>query len=142
MDILIVEDDFYHARRYATALENIGAQCEVSGTLQDAMAMVLRTRYDLIIMDLFLPDGNTISLSDYVRMRYPDTAQLSVTGSSVFACGEHADTMNIDYLLRKPVKIDELVEISRHLCRTTDRIADYTYAQAVPVTPAREAFLT
>ena len=122
MKILIVEDDYYHANRYAEALMKIGAKCEVSRTLQDAMALVLRSRFDLIILDLFLPDGNTISLSDYVRMRHPDTALLSVTGSTVFSRGEHIDTMSSDYLLRKPVKIDELVEIVTYLCRTRPQV--------------------
>lgn len=114
---LIVEDDFAQAELMTKALEGRGFQCDLARTVGDAMSHLLRRRYDLVVLDLFLPDGASVSLSNYVRIRYPSSPILSVTGTSLFANGDHNEAMSADYLLRKPVKSEEIAEIAVYLTR-------------------------
>jgi DNA-binding response OmpR family regulator len=128
MRVLIVEDDPKHANRFKAILSGMGAVCEVVRSVNDAMSIILRRRFDFVLLDLFLPDGNTISLSDYLRMRHPDTAILSITGSGAFANGDHVGVLSSDYILHKPVREADLSAIVAHLVRSnrsdcTSRIA-------------------
>lgn len=115
MRVLIVEDDPQQAEEYRLALAAKAEYCEISRTISDAMSVILRRSFDLVVLDILLPDGNTLSLADYLRMRHPDTAILSITGSNIFPCGDHVGKMSTDYLLRKPLQQHEFAEIACYL---------------------------
>ncbi|WP_299829453.1 response regulator transcription factor [uncultured Roseobacter sp.] len=115
MHILIVEDDLTLANSLKTALELGGAVVDAVRSVADAMSRALRAHYDLVILDLFVIDGATVSFSNFLRMRMPDTPILSITGSSIFANGDHNEAMSADYLIRKPVSPSEVSDIAFYL---------------------------
>lgn len=115
MHILIVEDDLTLANSMKTALELGGAMVDAVRSVADAMSRALRAQYDLVILDLFVIDGATVSFSNFLRMRMPDTPILSITGSSIFANGDHNEAMTADYLIRKPVSPSEVSDIAFYL---------------------------
>lgn len=122
MDVLIVEDDFDQAIEIKEFLRSIDANCEVAQSVKDAMANILRSSFDLIVLDLFLPDGNTASLSDFIRIRHPSTPILFITGSKVMPQGDHVDVLSTDYLLRKPLKEKEFTAIAEYLYQSSGRV--------------------
>ncbi|MDW3181854.1 response regulator transcription factor [Roseobacter sp.] len=115
MHILIVEDDLTLASSLKSALEVGGAAVDAVRSVADAMSRALRAQYDLVILDLFVIDGATVSFSNFLRMRMPDTPILSITGSSIFANGDHTEAMSADYLIRKPVSPSEVSDIAFYL---------------------------
>lgn len=115
MDALIVEDDLMQAREVMNALEGAGINCDYANSTHDAMAMVRRAPYDLIILDVFVNDGMTADFSAFIKMRHPQTAILAITGSGIFEKGEYINAMSVDYLMRKPVSLGDLVEVSKYL---------------------------
>lgn len=119
MRVLIVEDDLDQALEIKGFLRKINAQCEVAQSIKDGMANILRMSFDLIVLDLMLPDGNTASLSHIIRLRHPDTPILFITGYKVMPKGEYVDVLSSDFLLRKPLKEREFIAIAEHLCRTS-----------------------
>ena len=115
MHILIVEDDLTLANSLKGALEIGGAVVDTVRSVADAMSCALRVKYDLVILDLFVIDGATVSFSNFLRMRTPETPILSITGSCIFANGDHNDAMSADYLIRKPVSPTEVSDIAFYL---------------------------
>lgn len=58
MKILLVEDDQPLAQGLATSLEDAGLLVEIAGDGRTADFLISTERYDAIILDLGLPDGN------------------------------------------------------------------------------------
>lgn len=66
--ILLVEDNEIIAKGLVFSLEQNSFAVEVAYTYHDAMDLINRNVYDLIILDITLPDGNGIDLGRYVKM--------------------------------------------------------------------------
>ncbi|ARE41976.1 hypothetical protein RGUI_3835 [Rhodovulum sp. P5] len=114
---MIVEDDLRQAGAYVGALKDSLDGCEVAVTLADARARIMRKRFDLVVLDLFLPDGDTVALSHDIKLRHPQTPIISITATDVFAWGNRYPTMmRTDFLLRKPVAMGELARLASLLC--------------------------
>ncbi|WP_172841194.1 response regulator [Rhodovulum sp. P5] len=108
MKVLIVEDDLEQANAYVKALEAHFDSCEVALTIEDATEKVTQRQFDLVVLDLFLPDGTSVALAHQIRLRNATTAILSV---SVADPTEQVDfypyVMSSDHFLRKPVPMGE-----------------------------------
>lgn len=68
-NLLLIEDDFHIGEKlYNTAkdLEVINS-VQLSSNLKDGMAKLIEKDYDLIILDLSLPDGNGIELLRWLK---------------------------------------------------------------------------
>ena len=77
---LIVEDEEFVAAAEAKLLQRSGAIVEVVGTVLDARRSLARNDYDLLIVDLGLPDGNGVSVVDAAMCLNARPAVLVVTG--------------------------------------------------------------
>ena len=60
--ILIVDDDKMFGRFVLAALESKGHDVDWAGSIQDALGSMYAARYDLVVIDLRLPDGNGLQL--------------------------------------------------------------------------------
>jgi len=118
MRVLLVDDDFDFLWPTKSHFEQRGAVVDTARSVAEAMKLGIRRHYDLFVLDLFLTDGTSTSLSSFFRMRTPEVPILSVTGYGVFANGEHHEVLNTDYLVRKPIAPSELVAIAFHLAGT------------------------
>ena len=69
MKILIVEDDRSLSRSINDYLKLEGHICEVSQTLGDALQKTSVNKYDCLILDIGLPDGNGLDLIREMKTR-------------------------------------------------------------------------
>ena len=123
MKALIVEDDPELGYLWSEALDEIGASCEVARSNKDAMSLALRQKFDLIVLDLFIEDGTTVGISDWLSIRMPEVPILMITGSNMFPNGEHTQVApGVRWLLRKPVKVVDLQVIAQHLCAAKQKV--------------------
>ncbi len=65
--ILLLEDDVALGNGIRLALEGDGVHIRLCRTLAEGKAAVLETRYDLLILDVNLPDGSGLELLEQVR---------------------------------------------------------------------------
>ena len=75
INILLVEDEKTHVRLIQRAFESRAGEVRltVAGTLQEGRALLAQSLPDLVIADLFLPDGKGTELlpADKVECRFP-----------------------------------------------------------------------
>jgi PAS domain S-box-containing protein len=83
LHILLVEDDPGYAgllTRFLQSEHPLGSQFIWAETLEDALAHLQSIRFDVILLDLSLPDSIGLSTFLDVEKRAPDTAVIVLTG--------------------------------------------------------------
>ncbi len=106
--ILIVEDDALLNKTLAYNLSSDG--CDVTPALnaKTAAALLAGTEYDLVLLDINLPDGNGYDLCRLVKPEHPDTVVIFLTAND-----QESDQLRgyeagaVDYIT-KPFSIEAL----------------------------------
>src|SRR5881394_3880369 len=116
LSLLVVEDERPLARLWASELEKI-VEPTISESLEDARGKLRGRSFDVILLDLNLPDGSGLDLLSEVASRGDDTAVIILTAnadlnSAIVALRHGA----YDYLT-KPCRIAELEQHLLHLAQ-------------------------
>lgn len=94
MDVLIVESQKDLGMLWKAHMERQGMQVTLACSHQEAIQNLTDHAPDMIILDLVLPDGNALAISDFAGYRHPDARVIFVTNTSFFSDGSifaHAD---------------------------------------------------
>lgn len=115
--ILIAEDDMYLREGLYELLtkENYEPTCAIN--CADAKAVFVENPFDLVILDVMLPDGNGLDLCGYIRSTGADVPILFLT-----ACDEEFQIVRgldagADDYVTKPFRLLELLSRIRALLR-------------------------
>jgi DNA-binding response OmpR family regulator len=117
MRIILVEDDSRLSRFLAEGLEAAGFAVDQFAEGGDAEAAVQAVPYDLMILDLGLPDGDGLALLERLRAAGRTLPVLVLTARG--SLGERVDGLNRgadDYVV-KPCALPELVARAKALLR-------------------------
>jgi DNA-binding response OmpR family regulator len=123
MRILVVEDNLRLAELVSEGLVAAGYVTDVAFTVGDAESFVQSVNYDLIVLDLWLPDGSGRVLLRSLRSRGHSTPVLVATAridvpNRIETLEEGAD----DYL-GKPFCMEELIARVRAILRRPPQLA-------------------
>ena len=107
--ILIVDDDPGFRKLLETILKGEGYQVEGAGSFFDARSAGARRKFDLVISDLKLPDGDGIQVLRWWKENWPDTPLLMITAFGSVATAVEAMKLGAaDYLSKPLASPDEL----------------------------------
>ena len=81
MKILVVEDDCLFSHTLCYNLTTAGYIVDAAITKADAEKFCRKQEYDLIVLDVNLPDGNGFDFCQQQKERYPDTAVIFLTAN-------------------------------------------------------------
>jgi DNA-binding response OmpR family regulator len=117
--ILLVEDDDRLANVYETRLQAEGFKTKRVANGEDALAMALQIKPDLILLDVMMPKVSGFDVLDILR-NTPETTNMKIimlTALSQDSDRERAKSLGVDdYLIKSQVVIADVVDkINEHL---------------------------
>jgi CheY-like chemotaxis protein len=113
--VLIIEDDEDTRFVYSVLLQIEGYLVTSVGTMAEGLAHVLSTDYDLIIMDVRLPDGDGVELCGQIRSFNRITPIMFVSAAAYQKDVERGMESGAQAYLTKPASADELLEKVKYL---------------------------
>ena len=123
-NILMVEDDSTIAFAVKYAVEQEGFNLDISENLENARKIVNSKEYDLILLDVMLPDGNGYEFLKQLREHDEDTPVIFLT-----ACDEEVNiVMGLDIggddYITKPFRVSELISRINAILRRKGKSQD------------------
>ena len=115
--ILIVEDETKVAQAVREGLEAEGLQPVVAGTCAEAIGLVQQQPFDVMLLDLNLPDGDGLNLLQSLRRQGMETSVLVLTARDTIAHRVEGLDRGADDYLVKPFAFPELLARLRALLR-------------------------
>ena len=122
--ILVVDDEARLRRSLALLLDMPGREIDECGTGAEAMSALSRQRYDLLLLDLRLPDMTGLDLMDWLGARLPSMTVIVVSADDVIDSAIGALRRGAYDFVRKPYQPEELLRTvdnalqRKHLERT------------------------
>ena len=121
--VLVVDDDPGLQELFRTFLKKIGFSRVVVGTAKDAMTSLRKQKFDLMFLDLQLPDAPGDQVYKTAKQIDPDLNVVVVTGYPDSEMLDRILQVSPVTVLKKPLKIEQLnqtVKILGHSSRKTD----------------------
>ena len=108
--VLVVEDNHALSETIKDVLETNGHKCDIRHNIKFAKEFLIKTKPDIIILDYFLPDGNSISLIKFIQ------TELNLNIPIIGISGINEDFLKVKVLeagahdhINKPFQINELL---------------------------------
>lgn len=108
MKILIVEDEIELLDSMASYLKNEDFICETANSFFDAEDKIVSFNYDIIILDITLPDGSGIDLLKLVKEQSSKTGVLIVSAKNSLDDKLKGLDLGADDYITKPFHLAEL----------------------------------
>ena len=114
LSLLVVEDEQALARLWASELDRL-AEITLAHTIEEGRQKLRGRGFDVILLDLHLPDGSGLDLLREVNGRGDDTAVILLTGNADLNSAIQAVRHGAYDYLTKPCRIVELEQILERL---------------------------
>lgn len=105
MRILVVEDDRFLNSTLCYNLTTVGYQVDAALTKADAIGQTEKQNYELIVLDVNLPDGNGFDFCREIKERRPDTAVIFLTANDMESDMLKGFELGADDYVTKPFPI-------------------------------------
>lgn len=113
LTVLLVDDDEDVSLTLSSQLEVLGCRVDVANCSRDALSTVASNHYDLLVLDVELPDGQGPELALALRAARPSLRRSRIA----IVSGHPAPKLlpvGVDEWLRKPVRLDRLNTLLAH----------------------------
>ncbi|UCF85467.1 MAG: response regulator [Desulfobacteraceae bacterium] len=115
MDVLVAENDVSALLHIAELIQSWGHSAEKSETAQDALDKVRKKMFDLVLLDMSLPDITAQEMIRKLKELRPEIGIVTMTETSTKELEREIRTLGIVYYMSKPVSENELKEILDHI---------------------------
>ncbi|MBU2497444.1 MAG: response regulator [Proteobacteria bacterium] len=123
MKVLVVEGDPSLAGFFKALIENWGHQAERCVGGRDALRMFKRNAYDLVLLEVLLPDMRGDELISRIKEVYPETGFVAMTDKNSRELEALVRQQGILYYMVKPFEIESLNALLEHLSRKSQKSA-------------------
>lgn len=117
MKLLLVEDQIELNKAIAQALNKDGLLCEATTNFQEADEKIAMYSYDVLIVDINLPDGNGLELIQRMKHANPATGIIVISARNSLDNKIEGLELGADDYLTKPFDVAELIARVHSLLR-------------------------
>ena len=109
--VLLVEDNAVNQKLALRLLSQMGYQADVAANGIEAVEAVARQEYDLVLMDVQMPEMDGLQATREIRARQPDDGPriVAMTANAMDGDREACFEAGMDDYVSKPIRVDELV---------------------------------
>ena len=118
--ILLVEDDGQIAAYLGELLRAEGFDTQIAGSKKEAGECLLAQAFDLVLLDVSLPDGNGFSICAEIKKEYEIPVIFLTASGDEYSVVAGLD-MGADDYIAKPFGVMELVSRVKALLRRTEK---------------------
>ncbi len=127
--ILVVEDNVVNQKVITRILTRMGYQISVAGNGHEALSAVQRQTYDLLLMDLQMPEMDGLEATRRIRALLPADSQPTIIAMTAAVSQEEQQMVTdsgMDAFLSKPLNFEELAKCLRRFSRVPRHPEAYT----------------
>ncbi|GJQ60125.1 MAG: sigma-54-dependent Fis family transcriptional regulator [Candidatus Scalindua sp. AMX11] len=106
--LLLIDDDVNTVNGLKTLLSRSDYDTSCALTGRDALKMIERIHFDIVITDMKLPDIGGFTIIEEIKRKDANTSVVMITAYSSIQTAIDAMKKGADHYLTKPVNIDEL----------------------------------
>ncbi len=117
MKILIIEDNATLLEVIQDSLHDAGFVCETSANYNNASEKVALYNYDILVVDINLPDGSGLDLIKEMKTQHPETGIIVVSARDSLENKIEGLDYGADDYLTKPFELAELIARINSLIR-------------------------
>ncbi|MEM7094835.1 MAG: response regulator [Actinomycetota bacterium] len=113
MTILLAEDNMVNQKVAAGLLARLGYRCDIAGNGLEAFSAVKRQRYDLVLMDIQMPEMDGIEATEKIRENIAMSLQpriVALTANALAGDREKYLSAGMDDYVTKPIRFEDLCE--------------------------------
>lgn len=107
--ILVIDDEEGIRKGCQRVLEEIGLNVETASGFQDGLKRIAAGQYDLILLDVMMPDGQGVDLLTPIRECDPETVVVVITGYATVELAVETIKRGAYDFIPKPFTADQLI---------------------------------
>lgn len=111
--ILIIDDDESTCKSLSLILKRKGYETDVAGTGNEALAKAKKRRFNLVLLDIRLPDIEGVEVLASLKALYPDMMAIMVTGYASVETAVRALKEGAAAYVMKPLDMDSVLAAVR-----------------------------
>ncbi|MEX0282804.1 MAG: GAF domain-containing protein [Arenibacterium sp.] len=109
--ILLAEDNLVNQKLATRLLEQMGYRIDLASNGQEALESVARQTYDVVLMDVQMPEMDGLEASRRINADFPDTRPriVAMTANAMQGDRERCLAAGMDDYIAKPIRVENLV---------------------------------
>ncbi|MBN1132062.1 MAG: response regulator [Bacteroidales bacterium] len=111
LSILLAEDNFINQRVAQTIFKNIGYEIDIAGNGTEAVNLVKQKSYDIVFMDLLMPELDGFQAAEQIRKAGITTPIIALSADADEKRKADAFLAGMDEFLPKPVKVESIKQL-------------------------------
>lgn len=110
LHLLIVDDEDDFVESLGKRLRRRGIACDGASCGATALAKLAAARYDVVLLDMLLPDQNGNEILRAIKAQWPATTVIILTGHASVEAGKESLRYGAAEYLMKPLEMETLFD--------------------------------
>jgi len=122
--ILLAEDNVVNQKLALRLLQQMGYRADVASNGIEAIESVERQTYDVVLMDVQMPEMDGLEASRHITAKWPADQRpriVAMTANAMAGDREECLAAGMDDYVTKPIRVDALVEALHNAATRKDR---------------------
>jgi CheY-like chemotaxis protein len=124
LTILLAEDNAYNQKLATLVLKQMGYKADLAGNGLEAIQAVERQHYDVILMDVQMPEMDGLEATRKICARWPRGERpqiIAMTANAMQGDREMCLQAGMDDYLSKPIRVNELANVLERAATSIQR---------------------